>query len=66
MISEVPKMADKKVNGFEKYEIENAARTLIEAKEMENKPKLFTLAKKEVERQAKAAQAVLKQLPKKP
>lgn len=66
MINEDPKMAEKKINGFDKWEVEGAARTLIEAKEIEKKPKLLALAKKEVQRQADAANAVLKQMPKKP
>jgi len=59
-------MAEKKINGFEKYEIESAARTLIEAEEIRRKPKLYVLAKKEVQRQIVAGQAALRQIPKKP
>jgi len=55
-MSEVTKMSNKKINGFDKYEVEGAARTLIEAIEIRKKPKLFALAKKEAMKQAKLAQ----------
>ncbi len=51
-------MDETKIDGIEKYKVESAARTLIEAKEMEGKPKLYAAALKEVARQAKAAEAV--------
>lgn len=55
---ENPTMAsDKKVSGFDKYDIEDAARTLIRAIEIKKKPKLFALAKKEALKQAKLAEA---------
>ena len=47
---------NKKIDGFDKWEIESAARTLMEAIEIRNKPKLFALAKKEATRLAKLAQ----------
>ena len=50
-------MADKKINGFDKWEVESAARTLMEAIEIKGKPKLFALAKKEAKKQAKLAEA---------
>lgn len=57
-MGEVSKMAtEKKINGFDKWEIESAARTLMEAIEIRRKPKLFALAKKEATRQAKLAEA---------
>lgn len=47
----------KKIDGFDKWEIESAARTLMEAIEIKSKkPKLFALAKKEALKQAKLAQ----------
>lgn len=54
---EVPMMAEKRINGFDKWEVEGAARTLIEAKEIEGRPKFFVAVKKELVRQVKAAQA---------
>ena len=48
-------MAEKKINGFDKWEVESAARSLIEAIEVRKKPKLFALAKKEAMKQAKLA-----------
>lgn len=45
--------------GPDKYEIENAARTLIEAKEIENNPTLGPLALAEVKRQMECAAKVL-------
>ena len=58
MISEgSTKMAEKKIDGFEHYEIEGAARTLMEAIEIRKKPKLFALAKKEAIKVAKLAEA---------
>jgi len=46
----------KKINGFDRWEVESAARTLIEAIEIRKKPKLLALAKKEALKQAKLAQ----------
>ena len=46
----------KKIDGFDKWEIENAAHTLMEAIEIRKKPKLFSLAKKEALKIAKLAQ----------
>lgn len=54
-------MAEKKINGFDKYEVEGAARSLIEAIEIRKKPKLFALAKKEAMKQAKLAQIAAKE-----
>ena len=42
---------------MDKWEVESAARTLMEAIEIRKKPKLFALAKKEALKQAKLAQA---------
>ncbi len=57
MIMETGNMAEpKKIDGVDKWEIENAARTLMEAIEIRKKPKLFALAKKEALKQAKLAQ----------
>lgn len=57
MIMETEAMPEsKKIDGFERYEVENAARTLMEAIEIRKKPKLFALAKKEALKQAKLAQ----------
>ena len=47
----------KKINGFDHYEIENAARTLMEAIEIRKKSKLFALAKKEANKIAELATA---------
>lgn len=54
---EVTKMADKKIDGFDKWEVESAARSLMEAIKIRKQPKLFALAKKEAAKQAKLAQA---------
>lgn len=54
-------MTNKKVDGYEKYEIESAARTLIEAKEIEGDSKLYPLAKKQLKKQAAAALAAAKE-----
>lgn len=55
---EVPtKMADKKIGGFDEWEVKNAARTLMEAIEIRKKPKLFAVAKKEADKIAKLAVA---------
>lgn len=56
MSGEAKEMADKKIGGFDKYEVESAARTLIEAVGIKSKPKFFAVVKKEVKRQAVAAQ----------
>jgi len=46
----------KKIGGFDRYEVEGAARTLIEAQEIKAKPKFLAVVIKEVERQALAAE----------
>ena len=48
----------KKIGGFERYEVESAANTLIRAKEIEMDKKLFPLAVKMVKEKANAALAV--------
>ncbi len=45
----------KKIGGFDKWEVESAARTLIEAQEIKAKPKFLKVVIKEVEKQAEAA-----------
>lgn len=49
--------SEKKIDGFDKWEVEEAARTLMRAIEIRQKPKLFALAKKEATKQAKLAEA---------
>jgi len=49
----------KKINGFSKFDIEDAARTLIRAKEIRRSPKLFKLAVTELKRQVTAANEAL-------
>lgn len=48
---------EKKINGFDKYEIESAARTLMEAIKIRKNAKLLPLAKKEAAKMAKEAAA---------
>ncbi len=48
---------DKKINGFDKYEIDSAARTLMEAVRIKKNTKLLSLAKKAATRMAKEAEA---------
>ncbi len=48
---------EKKIDGFTKWEIESAARTLIEAIKIRKDPKLLPLAKKEAAKTAKEAEA---------
>jgi len=48
----------KKIGGFERYEVESAADTLIRAKEIEQDKKLFPLAVKMVKEKADVAMAV--------
>lgn len=48
----------KKIDGFEKYEVENAADALIQAEEIRLQPKLFKVARKFVIRKRMAAAAV--------
>lgn len=45
----------KKIGGFDKWEVESAARTLIEAQEIKAKPKFFAVVQAECDRQAEAA-----------
>lgn len=45
----------KKIGGFDKWEVEDAARTLIEAQEIKAKPKFFKVVIVEVQKQAEAA-----------
>ena len=56
-VPEEAKMSEKKIDGFDKWEVENAARTLIEAQAIEAKPKFYETVKKELIKQAKAAAA---------
>ncbi len=41
---------------FDKWEVEDGARTLIEAQAIEKRPKFYETVKKELIKQAKAAQ----------
>ena len=56
---EVATMKEKKVDGFDKWEIENAASTLKQAEEIKAKPKLLALAKKELTKQLNATKKAL-------
>jgi hypothetical protein len=47
-----------KIDGFDKWEVEDAARTLTRAFEIKKKPKLLRAALKVVGQQKKAAEAV--------
>lgn len=58
-MGEITKMAEEKINGFDKWEVESGARTLIEAKEIRKRPKFYKTVLAEVGKQAKAADAVL-------
>lgn len=49
---------DKKINGFSKWEIKDAARTLMEAIKIKGDAKLFPLAQKAADKIAKEAEAV--------
>ena len=49
--------SEKKINGFTKWDIEDAARTLMSAIKIRKDPKLFPLAQKEAMKQAKLAEA---------
>jgi len=53
-------MAEEKINGFDKWDVEQAARKFIEVEEIKKRPKFFKTVIKELERQAKAAQEALK------
>ncbi len=46
---------DKKIDGFSKWEIEDAARTLMESVKIRNNPKLLPLAQKAADEIAKHA-----------
>jgi len=48
-------MAEKKIGGMDAYEVEDAARTLMRAKEIETNPKLYKLAQAEALKEAKLA-----------
>ncbi len=50
---------DKKIQGYDQWEIEQAARTLIEAQQLRTNKTLFKLAQVEVRSQMEAAQAAL-------
>lgn len=51
---------EKKINGFDKWEVENAVRTMIEAKNIKLRPKFYAAVRKEARRQAEAAQEIAK------
>ena len=57
MTGEITMAKEKKIDGFGGWEVEQAARTLMEAIEIRKKPKLFAVAKKEAAKQAKLAEA---------
>ena len=46
----------KKIEGFDRYDVEDGARTLIKAQEIKAKPKFLAVVINECERQAAAAQ----------
>lgn len=48
-------MATEKIDGFDKWEVESAARNLIEVEAIKKKPKFYAVVKKELIRQAQAA-----------
>lgn len=48
---------EKKIDGIDKWEVESAARSLMEAIKIRKNPKLFAAAKKEAAKQAKLAEA---------
>lgn len=57
MNGESPKMAEKKINGFDKWEVESSARTLMDAEKIKaGDPKFYTVVKKECDKIAAAAQ----------
>ena len=60
MASEVAKTAPK-INGKDKWEVENAADTLRRAEEIKTDAQLFKAAKKELLRRLKQTQKVLNQ-----
>jgi len=53
---EISKMAVEKIGGFDKWEVESAARKLIEVEELKKRPKFYAVVKKELLRQAQAAE----------
>lgn len=48
-----------KIDGFDKWEVESAARDMIRVQEIEADPKFHKVVVKELERQAKASAAAL-------
>jgi len=57
---EVVPMTNKKINGYDKYDIENAADTLIRAETMKLKEKkLYKLALAELKKRKKAIDTIL-------
>lgn len=58
MSGEISMGSSNKINGFDKYEIESAARTLIEAQKIlaDKRPKFKQTVSAEVTKQAKAAE----------
>ncbi|HUW45754.1 MAG TPA: hypothetical protein VMW50_08160 [Dehalococcoidia bacterium] len=52
MIGEI----SKKIDGFDRFEVESGADTLIRAKEICNRPKFYATVRKELIKRAKAAQ----------
>lgn len=62
-VSEAPEMASDKINGFDKYDIEEAARTLIKAQSIPNDTRkgYYDTVKKEVAKQAAASAKATKE-----
>lgn len=62
MMPEVTKMVDK-INGFDRYDVEEAARTLIKAQSIPNDSRkgFYDTVKKEVVKQATASEKAAKE-----
>ena len=59
-MAESPKEVESdKLDGYDKWEIENNARTLIEAEQIRSDPKKCKVVEKEIQRQRDAAAAAL-------
>jgi hypothetical protein len=61
---EIALSPNKKTNGYDKYQIEDAARTLSRAREIQADKKLFPLALTELKRQQKAINTTVKEVSK--
>jgi len=54
-------MVEKKINGFDAYDVKDAARKILEVEEIKNRPKFYKTVKKQLAKDAKEIHEALKE-----